>query len=142
MTILHAGEVGRFGSTSSINDSDDFMILRDGVLLRVRAEVLAAYIVAENTTVRELTFADTPATVLTTDERIYVNATDGNVVIDLISLATAPIKAIHVQKTDASGNTVTIDAAGSDTINGAATKVISSQDVDHELVPASEWRLS
>ena len=62
--------------------------------------------------------------------------------VNLISLSTAPLKPIHVQKTDASANTVTITADGSDTINGSATKVISSQDVDHELVPASEWRLS
>lgn len=142
MAILHAGEIGRLTSVSSILDSDDFTLLRSGVLHRVTAEVLAAYIVAENTSVREVTFADSPVTFSTTDERIYVNATDGNVVVNLISLATAPIKPIHVQKTDVSGNTVTITAAGSDNINGAGTKVISSQDVDHELVPASEWRLS
>lgn len=142
MTVLHAGEIGRLNSTSSINDTDDLTFLRSGQLLRVTAEVLAAYIVAENTTVREVTFADTPVTILSTDDRIYADTTNGNIVVNLISLSIAPLKPIHVQKTDVSVNTVTITADGSDTINGVGTKVISSQDVDHELVPASEWRLS
>ena len=144
--LLH-GDIGRLNSVDSVVDSDDITIFRDGVLYRVTAEILAAYIVAENTTTKEITFDDSPYTVLSTDERIYVDADtnnpgDATVVVNLISLATAPIKPIHVQKTDSSVATVTITAAGSDTINTASTKVIASQDVDHELIPASEWRLS
>jgi len=147
MTILHAGEIGRFESTTTVLDEDDFAILRSGVLFRVTAETLAAYIVAENTTITEITFPDSPYSVLTTDERIYVDADTNNpdddpVVVNLILLSAAPLKPIHVQKTDSSVATVVITAAGSDTINGASTKVILSLDVDHELVPASEWRLS
>lgn len=147
MTVLHAGEIGRFRSVSSIEDSDDLTILRGNALFRITAETLAAYIVAENTTIKEITFVDSPYTVLATDERIYVDAdtnnpSDDSVVVKLISLATAPLKAIHVQKTDASIATVTITADGSDTINGASTKVILSQYVDIELVPATEWRPS
>ena len=91
----------------------------------------------------DVDFGDTPYTVVPADNRIYIDTTNGNVVINLISLSIAPEKGIHVQKIDSRSNTVTITADGSDTINGAATKVILSQDVDHELFPtSSEWRLS
>ena len=99
-------------------------------------------IIAPAISEKELTFSDSPITVLSSDDRIYVNATGGNVVVNLISLSTAPKRPIHVQKTDVSANTVTITADGSDTINGAGSKVISSQDVDHDFVPVSECRLS
>ena len=116
--------------------------LRDTGVFMQRWNGTSWEIIAPAQVTRELTFSDTPITVLSSDDRIYVNATGGNVVVNLISLSTAPKRPIHVQKTDGSGNTVTITADGSDKINGAGTKVISSQDVDHELVPASEWRLS
>lgn len=113
-----------------------------GNALEGKDTVDARLLVNTDISTRELTFADSPYSVMTGDERIYIDATDGNVIVDLIPLSLAPIKAIHIQKTDSSSNTVTITAVDSDTINGSSTKVISSQDVDHELIPVSEWRLS
>lgn len=116
-----------------------------GNALEGKDTIDARLLVNNDIAITELTFADTAAgvyNVLVSDERIYVDTTSGNIIINLILLAAAPRRAIHVQKTDVSSNTITITAGGSDTINGAGTKVISSQDVDHELVPASEWRLS
>ena len=141
MTVLHAGEVGRFNSTSSINDSDDFMILRDGVLLRVTAEVLAAYIVAENTTTKEIAFADSPYPVTALDDFINVDSSGGNVVINFISLATAPTKPIYIRQNDGSPNTTTLTPDGSDTIDGGATLPINSDGNAEMCVPfALGWR--
>jgi len=141
MTILHAGEIGRFESASSINDSDDFMILRDGVLLRVTAEVLAAYIIAENTTTTEIAFADSPYSVTVLDDFINVDASGGSVVINMLPLATVPIKPIYIRMNTGSPNTVTIDPNASETIDGASTLVISSNGNAEMSVPfALEWR--
>lgn len=141
MTILHAGEIGRFGSASSINDSDDFMILRDGVLLRITAEILAAYIIAENTTTKEIVFADSPYPVTILDDFINVDSTGGNVVINLLPLSTVPIKPVYIRQNDGSPNTTTLTADGSDQIDGASTLVISSDGNAEMAVPfALSWR--
>lgn len=93
--------------------------------------------------INEITFADSPFTMLHDQDRIYVDATDGDVIVNLLGLSTVITKPIHVQKTDASINIVMVTAKGSDVINGIPTKEISSIDVDHEFVPISnEWRLS
>ena len=142
MTVLIAGEIGRFDNLDNVNDSDDFCLLRNGVLYRLTAEVLAAYIVAENTTTKEITFADSPYTITALDDYISVDASGGAVTINLLPLATAPIKPISIKKIDVSANTVTIDGNSGETIDGSATEVISSQYNAVTVVPfSSEWRL-
>jgi hypothetical protein len=126
---------------TSIADDDDFLLFRNDSSLRVTAEVLASYIVMENTTTKELTFADSPYTVLSTDDYINVDATGGNVVINLLPLATVPTKPIYIRKNAGGANTVTLDPNGSETIDGAATLVISSDGNAETVVPFSaEWR--
>lgn len=56
----------------------------------------------------------------------FVNASGGAVVISLPPAASASGR-YDVKKIDASANTVTIDPAGSETIDGGATLVISTQ---------------
>lgn len=60
------------------------------------------------------------------DFEILVNAATGNVTISLPA-ATGSGRTIHVKRIDATGNTVIIDAAGSDTIDGAANLSLPSQ---------------
>lgn len=66
-------------------------------------------------------------TVAATDDYVLVNASSGNVVISLMSAATVDGKKILVEKTDSSANTVTVDPSGAETIEGAATYVLTSQ---------------
>lgn len=140
-STLHAGEIGRLSSATSILDSDDFAILRSGQLLRVTAETLAAYIVAENTTTKEITFADSPYPVTVLDDFINVDSSGGNVVINLLPLSTVPIKPIYIRQNDGEPNTTTITPNGSDTINDIATLVISSDENAEMVVPfAASWR--
>lgn len=68
---------------------------------------------------------------------ILVDATSGNITI---TLPDADMRLITVKKTDASGNTVTLSTPGSETIDGAATNVLSSQyDVITVCSDQSNW---
>lgn len=73
--------------------------------------------------------AITADTTLDTDNVfVTVDCTSGNVTITLPSAATLTAgRYFVIQRIDGSVNTVTIDADGAETINGAATKAIASQ---------------
>jgi len=72
---------------------------------------------------------------------ILVNATSGNIVVNLPAASSGFINGFGVtyvvQKTDASGNTVTVTANGSDVINGSGTQVISTQYQTRQFQAAS-----
>ena len=143
MTILHSGEIGRFDSITSINDSDDITILRSGALFRVTAEVIAAYIVNENTTIIEIDATDSPYSVTILDDYITVDASAGNVIINLLSVVVFPLKPLNVQKNDSSSNTVTLDGFNSETINGQLTNILLDQYDNLTIVPrTSEWMIA
>ena len=61
------------------------------------------------------------------DEVVLADATSGNVTISLPTSVGNGGKNFKVKKVDASANTVTVDPNSSQTIDGAATKVLSSQ---------------
>lgn len=75
----------------------------------------------------------TSYTVDLNDSIILVDATAGNVTITLQSALQWEQKRLVIKKIDASVNTVTIDANSAELIDGAATKVISTQYISHEL---------
>ncbi|MEU6397872.1 hypothetical protein ABZ867_12930 [Streptomyces cinnamoneus] len=75
------------------------------------------------------------ATVRVIDEVLLVDASGGNRLITLISAVATP-NSYTIKKVDSSGNTVTVDGAGSETIDGAATKVLSSQWESVTLIPS------
>ncbi|MFD6113601.1 hypothetical protein ACFWG0_26310 [Streptomyces yangpuensis] len=77
----------------------------------------------------------TSQTVRVIDEVLLVDASGGARVITLISAVATP-NTYTVKKIDSSGNTVTITAAGAETIDGAATKVLSSQWDKATVVPS------
>jgi len=131
------------GSTAtSIADTDDFLLLRNNTSLRVTAAVLAAYIIAENTTTKEITFADSPYTVTVLDDFINVDSSGGNVVINFLALGTAPIKPIYISQSDGEPNTTTATANGSDPIDDAGSTLAINSDGNAEMfVPfATTWR--
>ncbi|MBX7220342.1 MAG: hypothetical protein K1Y36_10390 [Blastocatellia bacterium] len=61
------------------------------------------------------------------DDVILANATSGAVTVNLPAAASNSGLTITVKKIDSSGNAVTIDGNASETIDGATTKVLSSQ---------------
>ena len=73
-------------------------------------------------------------TVSYNDAFIPVDATAGNVTITLLPAREMEQKRLTIKKTDASANTVTIDASGTETIDGALTRVITTQYVSIEIM--------
>jgi hypothetical protein len=60
------------------------------------------------------------------DRIIKADATSGGITVNLPSAAPNPV-AYTIIKADATGNTVTVDPFGSQTINGSATRILSAQ---------------
>lgn len=56
-----------------------------------------------------------------------VDATSGNIVVTLPTVAASIRKVFIIKKTDSSANTATVTRASSDTIDGATTYVLSTQ---------------
>lgn len=71
---------------------------------------------------------------------INVNATGGAVTVNLPALSAGRV--FRFKKLDVSANTVTIDGNGSETIDGAATYVLTTQYESVEIIGgASEWHV-
>jgi hypothetical protein len=61
------------------------------------------------------------------DHTILCGASGGAFTITLLAAADAIDQVLYIKKTDSSGNAITIDAAGSETIDGDLTVSLSSQ---------------
>jgi hypothetical protein len=66
-------------------------------------------------------------TMLDTDHNVLMDATAGALVVTLPPAADAEPHVFRVKKTDSSANTVTVQRAGSDTIDGATSKILTDQ---------------
>ncbi len=62
-----------------------------------------------------------------TDDFISADASGGAFTITLPAVATATGKVYYIKKIDATGNPITIDGNGAETIDGAATAIINAQ---------------
>jgi hypothetical protein len=69
----------------------------------------------------------TPYTVVVTDRTILIDATAGAKVVDLPTAASSKWRILTIKKIDASANVVTVDGNGAETIDGAATYVLTAQ---------------
>lgn len=76
------------------------------------------------------------------DDVLLADATAGAFTVTLPLVALYTGKVFTVKKIDASGNAVTIDGAGSETIDGATTRALAAQyDSLTLLGGSSEWHL-
>lgn len=107
-------------------------------IVAVAADVAAIEVPPSGT--RTVTVSDT---ITDTDATILADATGGAIVLSLPPAATITT-AIRVQKVDASANTVTIDAAGTDSINGNPSLVLATQyeDVNLNSDGIADWYAS
>lgn len=92
-----------------------------------------------------------PVTTITTsysvslnDSIILANATSGAITVTLPLALESEQKRLTIKKTDSSGNAVTIDGNGTETIDGALTKSLATQYKAYELVAqgGSWWIVS
>lgn len=71
---------------------------------------------------------------------VRVNAVVGNVILNLPAASTVAGKQYWVKKVDSSGNSVTIDGNGAETIDGAGTKSTSTQYAGwHIMCNGTNW---
>jgi hypothetical protein len=78
--------------------------------------------------------------VLSNDYIVLADATAADIVLDLPPAADNTGALVTVKKTDASANTVTVDADDAETIDGATTKVLTTQYETIRLVcDGVEW---
>lgn len=68
-----------------------------------------------------------PYTVLATDGTLSVNCTGGAVTVNLPAAASHAGRILHVKKVDSSGNAVTVEPNGAETIDGASNATVSTQ---------------
>lgn len=120
-------DIDELTEASSVLAGDEFAISRNGALFKVTAEALADYIGATSHTVKQVSFVDSPYSVLSTDDIIYVDCTDGIVEVRLPPLATTRSVPYDIVKMDASANDVHIRGNGSELINGLNIQNIGTQ---------------
>lgn len=92
-----------------------------------RVNINANFAAARRLTVVTITNADSPYTAGESDV-ILADATGGAITVNLLSAPDVVVgDAYRIVKIDGSGNAVTLDGDGSETINGATTRALSSQ---------------
>ena len=89
------------------------------------------------------TVVDGTTTLTAGDSQIILaDATAGAMTITLPAIADADKYRYIIKKIDSSANAVTVDADGTETIDGSLTQVISSQYVAMQIVPhGTEWSI-
>ena len=99
--------------------------------------------VNENTIARhsiDVTSVTTAYAALTTDQVILCDATGGAFTVTLYAVSGNAGRILELAKTDASGNAVTVDGAGSEKINNATTQSLASRySSTRILCTGSEW---
>lgn len=73
------------------------------------------------------------------DYTILCDASGGSFTITLIALASHLEGMYHIKKIDSSGNFITVDGNGGETIDGAATAVLTVQDESLTIQAGFEW---
>lgn len=90
--------------------------------------------------IRNTTSQSTDYTVKTADRFVMVDATSAAITITLPLVSTCTVYEFSIKKTDSTLNTVTIDGAGSETIDDDLTQLLESQYECLTIVSdGSEW---
>jgi hypothetical protein len=101
----------------------DWIVFNGTVWQRVEGGTDGNFL-ALSTNIVSKTFADTGYTATISDYTILVSASGGATTINLPAAAGFVGYIFVIKKIDSSANTVTVDAAGAETIDGAATRVL------------------
>lgn len=115
----------------------------DAARIAAQAAQVAAQNAADSTiwsNVSFLTFADSPRAISDADKGtlFVVDCTGGDFVFNLDQISTLTLTTpwtVGIKKSDASGNIITINRGGTDTIDGAASRTLSVPSSGVTLVP-------
>ncbi len=123
ITLDSTGKATVFGNGTYrlvIKDSDGATIgTYDGMQYAVSSDTL--------NNVVSITNSDSPYTASTSNHTIQANATSGAITVNLPTAVGNGGRTYYIKKTDSSGNAVTIDPNGAQTIDGSATVVLATQ---------------
>lgn len=131
-----AGNLAADASSFFWDDTNNYL----GIVTNVPKSSLDVY-GSRGAKVVSKVFSDSPYTAGNEDV-ILCDCTAGNIIINLPAKSGVPRRIYHIKKIDSSANTITVDADGSETIDGATTQVISVQYDCIEIVcGSSEWSI-
>lgn len=75
-----------------------------------------------------------------TDSVVCCDATGGAITVTLVPLADVQGRMFYIKKTDAGGNAITLDGAGSETIDGSTTFATTTARESVQIIATpSEW---
>src|SRR5215213_3298893 len=132
--ILHVDELSTESSTPNIGGQASHMAAARGWVVwtglftesGLTHDNPTGIVSSDGQTASDVRTVTGAVTVRPIDRVLKANAAGGVVTVNLPSAA-PNLVTYTVIKSDATGNTVTIDPAGTETVNGAATRVLSSQ---------------
>lgn len=105
---------------SNSGNADHMSVKRsDNTVVDLEAQAATSFV--------KITDADSPYTLLASTDVLSIDATNGNVTVNLLAL-TLTVRCVSIIRTDTSGNTVTLDGNGSEKIldkNGVAQNTIT-----------------
>jgi len=94
--------------------------------------------------VTTITVANSPYSLTDVNDVLLVDASGGAVTVNLHNVTTAKQKVYYIKKIDSSANLVTLDASGTQTIDGALTQTTFIQYTSFSIVPknaGTEWSI-
>lgn len=133
-TLRTAGTEGYFSG------NEDFKVLETGAADKNRysdnegfdgSTIIGPDSVVDDANTRTIT--TTPVTLDRDDRTVLVDASGGTRLLNLPTAASARYHKYTIKKTDSSGNAVTVDASGAETIDGALTQVLMTQFASIEI---------
>jgi hypothetical protein len=122
------------------SDVDILALLTDNISGEISEQDLRdAYVTSRGKVIAAKTSA---YTALVTDRVLTGDATSGAFTFTLPAIASAENQPLTFKKTDSSVNAITVDANGSETIDGATTQSLASQYDCITIMPgATEWHI-
>nr|BDT27303.1 hypothetical protein BHI3_07690 [Bacteriovorax sp. HI3] len=136
---LASKNAAALSETNSASSAADAAISEANAANSATAAATAAASVLWND-VEFITFADSPVTI--TEARrgklLSIDCSSGEVVVNLPQISTLDLSTpwvLGVKKTDSSANAIKINRGGTDQIDGATSKNITSQDAGATLIP-------
>lgn len=86
-------------------------------------------------------FADSPVAVAASDRYLVCDPVGGNMTVNLPAVAASSGRVLNVKHGSGSANTVTVDGAGAETIDGLATLILGTRAAAILLCDGVEWHI-
>lgn len=120
-------KISQLTAVASLAGTEQFEVNQGGTSKRATADQVATYALGGNQPTMQVTAAQSPYTVLSTDGVLLVNSTAGAVTVTLPTAAGRAGKSYTVKdwKGQAATNAITVATTGGQTIDGSASATIS-----------------